>query len=157
MSSLCTKPQRETESALQEKHALTIELEELGIERGRDGFVIWIMLKKQHQQRHRRNARHDTHICLEVWMRERLFDRYSFLWIKRLQKIKFSLPNPPKKKAHQSLCQKIDRQRVRIREQLRKRPPLPKGQRPNIIPRPPRRDRIKLVQRWRAEHVQYER
>ena len=31
---------------MQEKQALTIELEELGIERGRDGFVIWIMLKE---------------------------------------------------------------------------------------------------------------
>ena len=58
---------------------------------------------------------------------------------------------------HQCPRQEVDRERVRVREQLRERFPFPEGQRANVITRPPRRDRVELIQRRRPEDIEDER
>ena len=55
---------------------------------------------------------------------------------------------------HQSLCEEIHRHRARVGEQLRERAPFAEGQRAYVVPRSPRRDRVELVERRCAKHVE---
>lgn len=131
----------------------TVKVEEVGVEGRGDGLVVRVV------------------VCLEVRVLERLFDRHPLLRVNCIspQTKEHTHPTtsvPPisgqgrrrggeegEKRTRQRPLQEIARLRTRIRKQRPKSLLLPKRQRPDVIPRPPRVDRVELVQRGSSEDV----
>ena len=65
--------------------------------------------------------------------------------------------DPPLRTEGQALLKQVDRQRVRVREQLRERLLLPERQRADVLARARRADRVEVVERRRAEDVEDDR
>ena len=83
MSSLCTDTGHEIGTYFRRIRVLTIKLEELGIERGSNGFIVGIVLKDISKKKYRNE--NETYVCIEVWVSQCLLDGNPFLGIKCLQ------------------------------------------------------------------------